>query len=392
MLTGLAFAAPLTAFAATQETDARFALVMRFLVLPLFLFSGTFFPISQLPTLLQALAWISPLWHGVVLCRAATTGAWPDGGALGALAHLAHPPRLHRGRCPVGHPHLRSAVGVMTITAPPVDEQIPQRPAWTRLLPGASMSPALRLVERNIVAWKGIWLVFISVLLEPILFLLSIGIGVGELVGDVEGPGGTPVPYRAFVASGLLAAAAMIGPIFDATFNFFVKLHYFHVYDAVLATPMRPGRRRRGRAAVVARARRHLRAAFLATMAVLGLIESWWAMLCLPVAVLIGFAFAGAGLGATTFMRSFIDFDFVNLAMMPDVPASRPRSSRCRSTPRVSSGSCASPRSTRASPSSGRWCSASWTGPCCSTSSTWLVMGTVGLAVSRRRLRTLLLP
>lgn len=88
VLTGLAFAAPLTAFAATQETDARFALVMRFLVLPMFLFSGTFFPISQLPTVLQGLAWLSPLWHGVVLCRAATTGAWPDGGALGALAHL----------------------------------------------------------------------------------------------------------------------------------------------------------------------------------------------------------------------------------------------------------------------------------------------------------------
>jgi lipooligosaccharide transport system permease protein len=52
------------------------------------LFSGTFFPISQLPSWLQVVAWISPLWHGVVLCRAATTGAWPPGGVLGALAHL----------------------------------------------------------------------------------------------------------------------------------------------------------------------------------------------------------------------------------------------------------------------------------------------------------------
>lgn len=89
VLTGLAFAAPLTAFAATQETDARFALVMRFFVLPLFLFSGTFFPISQLPTWMQVVAWVSPLWHGVVLCRSATTGAWPSGGAIGALVHLS---------------------------------------------------------------------------------------------------------------------------------------------------------------------------------------------------------------------------------------------------------------------------------------------------------------
>jgi len=205
----------------------------------------------------------------------------------------------------------------MSTVTTPVDDRLPQRPTWTRFLPGAAMSPALRLVERNIVAWKGIWLVFVSVLLEPIMFLLSIGIGVGSLVGDVEGPGGDPVPYRAFVATGLLAAAAMFGPVFDATFNFFVKLKYFHVYDAVLATPMRPGDVIVGevvwsllRAAIYS-------AAFLATMAVLGLVESWWALLCLPAAVLIGYAFAGAGLGASTFMRSFIDFDFVNLAVLP---------------------------------------------------------------------------
>ena len=52
-------------------------------------------------------------------------------------------------------------------------------------------------------------------------------------------------------------------------------------------------------------------------MAVFGLIYSWWAILCLPVAVLIGYAFSGAGLGASSFMRSFIDFDFVNLAILP---------------------------------------------------------------------------
>lgn len=88
VLTGLSFAAPLTAFAATQETDHRFPLVMRFFVLPLFLFSGTFFPISQLPTWMQAVAWVSPLWHGVVLCRAATTATLPDGGWVAIAVHL----------------------------------------------------------------------------------------------------------------------------------------------------------------------------------------------------------------------------------------------------------------------------------------------------------------
>lgn len=84
-LCAAAFAAVLTAFSATQETDQRFPLIMRLGILPLFLLSGTFFPISQLPYWLQALAWASPLWHGVELCRASTTGTL----AFGDLAHVA---------------------------------------------------------------------------------------------------------------------------------------------------------------------------------------------------------------------------------------------------------------------------------------------------------------
>ena len=73
-------------------------------------------------------------------------------------------------------------------TAPPGrpwTEPLPDAPGWTRLLPGASMSPPLRLLERNLVAWRGMWLIFISVMVEPIFFLFSIGIGVGKLVGDI---------------------------------------------------------------------------------------------------------------------------------------------------------------------------------------------------------------
>jgi len=81
-LCAAAFAAPLTAFAATQETDLRFPVIMRLAILPLFLVSGTFFPISQLPDWLQPLAWLSPLWHGVVLCRDATTGTLGPGSVV----------------------------------------------------------------------------------------------------------------------------------------------------------------------------------------------------------------------------------------------------------------------------------------------------------------------
>jgi len=89
VLTGMAFAAPVAAFAATLDTDAAFSTLYRFAIIPLFLFSGTFFPISQLPLLLQFVAYVTPLYHGVALCRDLTLGqvhAWAD---VGHAVYLA---------------------------------------------------------------------------------------------------------------------------------------------------------------------------------------------------------------------------------------------------------------------------------------------------------------
>ena len=89
VLTGMAFGAPMAAFSATQDKDTAFSTVYRFVVIPLFLFSGTFFPISQLPRLLQFLAYVTPLYHGVALCRDLTLGPghpWVD---VGHAAYLA---------------------------------------------------------------------------------------------------------------------------------------------------------------------------------------------------------------------------------------------------------------------------------------------------------------
>ena len=178
-------------------------------------------------------------------------------------------------------------------------------------------SQSYRLVERNLLAYARSWPVFVAGLFEPLLYLFSIGIGVGALVGDLPHPGGGTVSYEKFVAPGLLAAAAMNGSVLDATFNFFVKYKYSHTYDAILATPVGVMDVAIGevmwsqiRGAVYS-------GVFLLSMVLLGLVESWWALLALPVALLIGLAFAGVGLAATTFMRSFVDFDFVNLAIFP---------------------------------------------------------------------------
>ena len=175
----------------------------------------------------------------------------------------------------------------------------------------------VRVVERNALAYRRNWYVFLAGFAEPILYLLSIGVGVGGLVGDLRGAGGRPVSYETFVAPGLLAAAAMSGAIFDTTFNFFVKFKYMHTYDAMLATPMRAGEVATGEVVWALLRGTIYATGFLLTMLALGLVESGWAVLAVPAAVLIGLGFAGAGLAATTWMRSFIDFDYVNLAIVP---------------------------------------------------------------------------
>ncbi|MBI2777918.1 MAG: ABC transporter permease [Chloroflexi bacterium] len=88
ILTGLAFAGPIGAFFATQPTPDKFSAIFRWVITPLFLFSGTFFPISSLPPAIQPIAWLSPLFHGVEITRGAMLGTLLDQ-PLTALAHLA---------------------------------------------------------------------------------------------------------------------------------------------------------------------------------------------------------------------------------------------------------------------------------------------------------------
>lgn len=88
VLTGIAFAAPIEAWAITVSKDTSFALVFRFGMIPLFLFSGTFFPVTQLPAWIRPLAYITPLWHGVALCRSLSLGTATLGDALMHVGYL----------------------------------------------------------------------------------------------------------------------------------------------------------------------------------------------------------------------------------------------------------------------------------------------------------------
>ena len=88
VLTGAAFASPVAAYSASLTRETGLVLLYRFGVIPMFLFSGTFFPVSQLPGALQPVAWVTPLWHGVSLCRDLALGRGSVGVLLGHAAYL----------------------------------------------------------------------------------------------------------------------------------------------------------------------------------------------------------------------------------------------------------------------------------------------------------------
>ena len=176
---------------------------------------------------------------------------------------------------------------------------------------------AFRIIERNLLVYKHGWLVLLSGFFEPLFYLLSIGFGLGRLVGDVPGPGGEPIPYALFVAPALLAASSMNGAITESTFNFFFKLNYDKTFASILTTPMSPGDISVGEL-IWALIRGGLYAiGFLAVMVVFGLVRSPLVLLTLPGALLIGFAFAAVGMAATSFMRTWQDFDLIQLVILP---------------------------------------------------------------------------
>jgi len=177
-------------------------------------------------------------------------------------------------------------------------------------------SRAWPLVERNLLVYRRAWMLIVSGFFEPLFYLFSIGIGIGALVGDVM-VSGHAIGYTSFVAPGLLASSAMNGAIYDATTNIFFKLKYAKVYDAVLSTPVAAGDVAVGEIVWAQLRGLIYSAAFLIVMLAMGLVHSWWAVLVIPAAVLIGFAFGAIGMAATTFMRSWQDFEFVQLAILP---------------------------------------------------------------------------
>lgn len=188
-----------------------------------------------------------------------------------------------------------------------------------RIEPLGRITPfrAHRIWEKNYLAYRRLWKVIFTGFFEPVFYLFAVGVGVGAMVGEVTGPGGIPVSYAAFFAPAMMAASAMNGAVIESTFNVFFKLKFGKVYEGVLTTPMRPSDVAIGEIGWSLLRGLIYSTGFVIVMWVLGMTQSWLAVLAVPGATIIGFAFGACGMAACTYMRSWQDFDLVTLVTMP---------------------------------------------------------------------------
>jgi lipooligosaccharide transport system permease protein len=177
---------------------------------------------------------------------------------------------------------------------------------------------ARAVIARGLLATRSNnWLVIVSGFFEPVLYLLAMGVGLGALVGTVEGPNGQPISYAAYIAPALLAVSAMNGAVYDSTWNVFFRMNFAKLYQGMLSTSLGPLDVAIGEI-VLALLRGALYATgFTAVMALMGLITTPVALLMIPAAVVIAFGFASLGMGITSFMKTFQQMEWVNFVMLP---------------------------------------------------------------------------
>ncbi|GAA4622764.1 ABC transporter permease [Cellulomonas oligotrophica] len=198
----------------------------------------------------------------------------------------------------------------MTATSTPAR----QRRGGVRALwagnPGAVVGRGIRATRTNNAV------IIASGFFEPVFYLLAMGVGLGQFVGDVDTPAG-PVPYAAYIAPALLAVSAMNGAVYDSTWNVFFKMHFGKLYDAMLTTSLGPLDVALGEIAFALLRGGLYAAGFLTVMQVMGLNLSWTAVLAVPAVLLVAFGFAAVGMAVTSYMTTFQQMDWIQIVMLP---------------------------------------------------------------------------
>ncbi len=173
------------------------------------------------------------------------------------------------------------------------------------------------IMERAYIAFRSsTWMIVISGFVEPVLFLLSFGYGLKDLVGDIT-VAGQPIGYVAFIAPALLATSAMNGAIYDSTMNVYFKLNHDRIYHGMLSTSLGPMDVALGEIGWALLRGLSYAVGFMALVTPLGLIPSAWGILAIPAAVLIAFGFASFGMAVTSYMKSFQQLELVNIFLLP---------------------------------------------------------------------------
>jgi lipooligosaccharide transport system permease protein len=177
---------------------------------------------------------------------------------------------------------------------------------------------ARAVIARGLLATKSSnWLVMLSGFFEPVLFLVSMGVGLGAIVGPVQGPGGSEISYAAYIAPALLAVSAMNGAVYDSTWNVFFKMNFAKLYQGMLYTSLGPLDVALGEIFLALLRGLLYAMGFTAVMGAMGLITTPWALLMVPASVLIAFGFASIGMGITSFLKTFQQMDWINFIMLP---------------------------------------------------------------------------
>jgi lipooligosaccharide transport system permease protein len=174
------------------------------------------------------------------------------------------------------------------------------------------------VVARGLLATKSTnWIVVLTGFVEPIFYLLSLGVGLGGFIGAVQDGSGNDIPYAAYIAPALLAVSAMNGAIYDSTWNVFFKMNFGKLYEGMLATSLGPLDVALGEIVLALLRGGAYGLGFLLVMQALGLNLALTAVLALPAVLLIAFGFASIGMGITSYLKTFQQMEWIQFVLLP---------------------------------------------------------------------------